>query len=147
MLGIDDAIAGGEKLLQDAIDKIWPGPVEKAQAQAIAVDSAARAAMATIKAQTGVMMAEAQSADKWTSRARPSFLYVVYAMILMSVPMGVVWAFEPAAADRIVTGMQKWLAGIPQPMWDLFTYGYLGYVLARGGDKSGGVLPFLTGKK
>jgi len=31
------------------------------------------------------IMAEANSHDPWTSRARPTFLYVIYGVILLSV--------------------------------------------------------------
>jgi len=35
-----------------------------------------------------------------TSRARPSFLYVMYSMIMISIPFAVLWAFQPAVAAR-----------------------------------------------
>ncbi len=67
--------------------------------------------------------------------ARPSFLYVCYVMILASIPMGVVWSFAPATAAGIATGLQRWLAAIPDPMWQLFTVGYLGYTGGRSWEK------------
>lgn len=36
-----------------------------------------------------VLLAEANSPDPWTSRARPSFLYVFYILLLMGIPMGI----------------------------------------------------------
>jgi len=77
------------------------------------------------------ILAEANSKDPWTSRARPSFLYIIYVMILASVPMGVLSAFQPEIASRIATGMQLWLAAIPESLWALFGAGYLGYTGAR----------------
>lgn len=145
--GIDDAITGVSDLLTTAINKIWPDPADKAKAEAVTMAAAADAAVTQLRATQAVMLAEEQSTDKWTSRARPSFLYVMYAMILMSIPMGIVSAINPALATHITAGIQAFLASIPQPMWDLFTTGYLGYVVARGADKAGGVLPMLTGKK
>lgn len=147
MIGIDDAVAAATKLIDDGINKIWPDPSQKASAEAITIKATADAAISTLQTQMSVMLAEASSSDKWTSRARPSFLYVIYLMILASIPMGVVWAFTPTTADAIVTGMQRWLAAIPQPLWDLFGYGYLGYVVARSGDKAGSLMHFVTGKK
>jgi Holin of 3TMs, for gene-transfer release len=147
MLGIDDAIGAGAKLIDDAIDKIWPNPEDKAKAEAISIRAAADAAVVTMQAQMSVMLAEEQSQDKWTSRARPSFLYVVYLMILTGIPMGVLWAFEPAYAERIAIGLQRWLQAIPSDLWSLFSTGYLGYVAARTVEKHGGVMPTLTGKK
>lgn len=74
---------------------------------------------------------EARSADPWTSRARPSFLYVMYALLLWSIPMGLIAAAEPAMARDIAGGMSAYLAGIPEPLYALFGTGYLGYTVAR----------------
>ena len=83
----------------------------------------------------GVMVAEASSQDKWTSRARPSFMYVMYIMILSSIPMGVVYAFAPESAQGIMTGLQLWLKAIPDSLYALFGAGYVGYSAARTVDK------------
>ena len=77
------------------------------------------------------IIAEANSSDKWTSRARPAFLYIIYIMILMAIPMGILSAFEPEIATRIASGIQLWLAAIPESLWGLFGAGYLGYTGAR----------------
>jgi hypothetical protein len=145
--GIDDAIGGVSTLLNTAINKIWPDPADKAKAEAITMAAAADAAIQQLKASQAVMLAEEQSADKVTSRARPLFLYVMYVMILSAIPMGVLYAFDPKHADLIAVGLQRWLAAIPDAMWQLFMTGYLGYTFARGADKAGGVMPFLSGKK
>lgn len=81
--------------------------------------------------QLSAILAEAKSADPWTSRARPSFLYVMYMMILFSIPMGILSAFKPDMAIQIATGMKAWLAAIPDSLWGVFGAGYLGYVGAR----------------
>ena len=85
--------------------------------------------------QLSAIIAEAQSADPWTSRARPSFLYVMYVMILVALPMGLLGAFQPEVAARVATGMKLWLAAIPDALWALFGAGYLGYVTAKSYDK------------
>ena len=81
------------------------------------------------------IIAEAQSTDPYTSRARPSFLYVVYILILASLPMSVLYAFSPEVAERIIDGFHRWLAAIPEPYITLFGVGYLGYSAARSIDK------------
>lgn len=86
--------------------------------------------------QLSAIIAEAQSADPWTSRARPSFLYVIYVMILVSLPMGLLSAYSPDIAARISNGMKMWLAAIPDPLWALFGAGYLGYVTAKSYDNT-----------
>jgi hypothetical protein len=60
-------------------------------------------------------------------------------MLLASIPMGVLWAFAPVAAEGIATGLQKWLAAIPDAMWQLFSIGYLGYTGGRSWEKVKGV--------
>ena len=76
-------------------------------------------------------MTEAQSADPWTSRARPSFLYVMYAMILAALPIGILSLIQPDAATRIAASMTAYLRGLPDELYALFGTGYLGYTAAR----------------
>lgn len=147
MLGIDDAASAAMKLLDDGINKIWPNPEDRASADAITIKATADAAIGQLQASMSVMLAEAQSADKWTSRARPSFLYVMYTMILCALPMGIVSAFNPAAATHVADGLRAWLAAIPSDLWSVFGFGYAGYTMARTSEKAGGLLPALTGKK
>lgn len=137
--GIDDAVTAASGLIKDAIDKIWPNPEDKARAEAITIQATADAALAQMKQSMSVMLAEAQSTDKWTSRARPSLLYVMYAMILMSIPMGVLWAIEPSYAERVATGLQRWLTAIPDVLWNMFGFCFLGYTGGRTIEKVKGV--------
>ncbi len=96
---------------------------------------------------------EAQSSDPLTSRARPAFLYVMYIMILTSIPMGILFALNPILAADIIKGVQAWLDAIPTEMWALFGAGYLGYTNKRSEDKQvlmgaqpkGGLLSKLLG--
>jgi hypothetical protein len=82
---------------------------------------------------------EAQSPDPWTSRARPTFLYVMYLLLLWALPMGLIAAVRPEAARDIAAGMNAYLAGIPEPLYALFGTGYLGYTAARQWGKIRGV--------
>ena len=65
------------------------------------------------------------------ARARSSFLYVMYALLLWSIPMGLIAAVRPDMATAIATGMNAYLNGIPEPLYALFGTGYLGYTVAR----------------
>ena len=85
------------------------------------------------------IIAEAQSADPWTSRARPSFLYVMYAIILFAIPMGVLSAFSPQMAQDIGNGITGYLRGLPDELYALFGTGYLGYTAARQWGKAKGI--------
>ena len=77
------------------------------------------------------IIAEANSPDPWTRRARPSFLYAMYALNLWAIPMGLIAAVNPAMADSIGRGMTAYLRGIPEELYALFGTGYLGYTAAR----------------
>lgn len=88
-----------------------------------------------LQTRMSAILAEAKSADKWTSRARPSFLYVMYFMVLFSVPYGVMYIFAPAAALDLTEGMQAWLRAVPDMLWGVFGAGYLGYAASRSYDK------------
>jgi hypothetical protein len=136
---IDDAISGVAKLLDDGMNKIWPDPQAKATAEATLMKAQADAALAELKQNMSVMLAEAQSSDPWTSRARPSFMYVMYILILCAVPMGICSAVSPAAGLAIANGMKAWLAAIPDAMWGTFGTAYCGYTLSRSWEKKKGL--------
>ena len=80
-------------------------------------------------------MGEARSADPWTSRARPSFLYVVYVLLLWSIPMGILTVFRPDAATAFTSGFNAWMLAIPEPVLTLFGVVMTGYVAGRSWEK------------
>ncbi len=113
------------------IDKIIPDPEARNRAKLELLKLEGSQDMEAIKAQLSAIVAEAQSPDPWTSRARPSFLYVMYTMILWAIPMGLIAAAKPEMAASIATGMNSYLGGIPDSLWTMFGTGYLGYTAAR----------------
>ena len=121
------------------IDKIIPDKEARAKAKLELLRLEGTQEMQLIEARLQAIVAEANSADPWTSRARPSFLYVMYVMILWALPMGVLAAFNPAAARDIASGMNAYLGGLPEPLFALFGTGYLGYTAARQWGKVKGV--------
>ncbi len=124
--------------LTHIIDKVIPDPAARDAAKLELLRLESSNQLETAKAQMSAIIAEAQSTDPWTSRARPSFLYVMYALLLWSIPMGILAAFRPDAAKAIGTGMNAYLAGIPEPLYALFGTGYLGYTIARQWGKAKG---------
>ncbi len=124
------------KLGSELIDNLFESEKEKAEAKAKLMHLEQQGKLQTTQAQLSAIIFEAKSADKWTSRARPAFMYVVYIMILASIPMGVLFAINPQGAQALIQGAQLWLAAIPEAMWTLFGVGYLGYAGARSFDKS-----------
>lgn len=121
------------------IDKIIPDPQARDAAKLELLKLQGSQEMEAIRTQLTAIVAEAQSADPWTSRARPSFLYVMYALLLWSIPMGLIAAAAPEMATNIANGMNAYLSGIPEPLYALFGTGYLGYTAARQWGKAKGV--------
>jgi hypothetical protein len=121
------------------IDKILPDPKARDAAKLELLRLQGTQEMDQVKTQISAIMAEAQSTDPWTSRARPSFLYVMYAILLWSIPMGLIAAAQPHMAADIANGMNDYLNGIPEPLYALFGTGYLGYTAARSWGKAKGL--------
>ncbi|HWK36088.1 holin family protein [Sphingomonas sp.] len=121
------------------IDKVIPDPKARDAAKLELLKLQGSQEMEMAKAQMSAVLAEAQAPDPWTSRARPSFLYVMYVLLLWSIPMGLIAAIHPATADAIARGMNAYLNGIPEPLYALFGTGYLGYTVARQWGKARGV--------
>jgi len=113
------------------IDKVIPDPKARDQAKLELLKLKSSQEMELLERQLSAILSEANSPDPWTSRARPSFLYVMYVMILWAIPMGILAAFDPAAAGAIAKGMNAYLGGLPEPLYALFGTGYLGYAVVR----------------
>jgi hypothetical protein len=121
------------------LDKLIPDKEARARAQYELLQLEGTQEMELIEARLQAIIAEANSTDPWTSRARPSFLYVMYVLILTALPMGILSAFSPQTASDIATGMNAYLGGLPEPLYALFGTGYLGYTAARQWGKIKGV--------
>ena len=135
-MAIIEAIVGPVSRL---LDKIIPDPEARDRAKLELVKLQGDQEMAAIGAQMQAIVAEAQSSDPWTSRARPSFLYVMYALILWAIPMGLIAGANPQMALGIGNGMTAYLRGLPEELYALFGTGYLGYTAARTWGKVKGV--------
>ncbi len=121
------------------IDRVIPDKDARARAKLELLALEGSQELRQIEARLSAIVAEARSADPWTSRARPSFLYVMYALILFSVPMGLIAAFDPVTARAIGDGMTRYLSALPEALYALFGTGYLGYTAARQWGKVKGV--------
>ena len=130
-MNILEILGIGSKL----IDKLFPDPAQKAEANLKLQQLAQQGDLTELNKSFDAIIAEAQSSDKWTSRARPSFMYVMYIMILSSIPFGIGYAIEPSGAMQVAEGLKSWLSAIPDSMWALFGAGYVGYSVSRSYDK------------
>ena len=125
--------------LASIIDKLIPDKAARDKAKLELLQMQGTQDLAEINARLSAIVAEANSQDPWTSRARPSFLYVMYTLLLWAIPMGLIAAVRPETAKGIAEGMNAYLAGIPEPLYALFGTGYLGYTAARAWGKAKGV--------
>ena len=126
--GVGTAISGA---INTVADKFFVDAKDKEAFKLKALELQQQGKFKEIEVQLSAILAEAKSKDPWTSRARPSFLYVMYIMILAAIPMGVLSVFQPSMAVQIAKGMQAWLQAIPDSLWTVFGVGYLGYTGAR----------------
>jgi len=117
--------------VSNIIDKVFPDAESRNKAKIEMLQLQQNGEVDKIKVQLSAIMAEAQSQDPWTSRARPMFLYVFYVLVLAAIPMGFLHAFKPELAFNVAAGFSNWLEALPSEMWYLFGAGYLGYTGAR----------------
>jgi len=117
------------------LDKFIPDPAQRDAAKLELFKAKQSGAMDEMKVQLSAIISDSQSADPWTSRARPSFLYVVYILLLWAIPMGVLAMFAPDRAAAFTVGFKGWLASIPDSILQLFGVVMTGYVAGRSWEK------------
>ena len=130
------ALAG--PLLQRAtpiIDSLFPDPTKRAEAKAKIMQAELDGETAHMEAALSAIVMEAKSKDPWTSRARPSFLYVMYLVIVLCFVGGIVGIWWPDHVATAASNITNLLASIPDSLWTLFGAGYLGYTGSRGWEK------------
>lgn len=119
----------------ELLDKVIPDPKAREAAKLALMQEKGSQVLKEVEAQLSPILAEAQSADPWTSRARPSFMYVIYVLLLASIPMAIIYAYDAKLAGDLTVGFKAWLCAIPDPIINLFGMGYLGYTGARSFEK------------
>ena len=82
ILAIPGLISGIFSIGEKIIDNLFPDKIaqerERAAAQQALIMMTRTADLAELQTTLSAILAEAQSADPWTSRARPTFLYTIY---------------------------------------------------------------------
>lgn len=123
----------------ELIKRVFPDKTEQDKAQLALMALQQEGKLDELKISMSAILAEAQSSDPWTSRARPSFMYVIYTMLLFGIPMGFISAYDPAIATNVANGFKLWLAAIPSDLYALFGVGYVGYAGFRSYEKGKGL--------
>lgn len=122
------------------IDKIFPDKEAANAAKLELVKLQQNGELAEMEKAYSAILAEANSADRWTSRARPSFMYVFYVILGVMILVGpLVGVFMPQQMEAFYSNVGKGFAAIPEELWWTFTAGYLGYTGARTFEKRKGV--------
>jgi hypothetical protein len=120
------------------IARIWPDPVQQAEAQRKLAELQQSGELRGMELKLSAILAEAGSTDPWTSRARPTFLYVMYLILLLLVMGAIVGIWWPAQVFQAADNLAKLLNALPEQLWWLFGTGYLGYTGARTWEKAKG---------
>jgi hypothetical protein len=138
---ISAVIAGGLFDIGKAlIDKLVSDPKANAEAQLELMRLDQNGQLQELQTRMGAVMAEAQSTDPWTSRARPSFMYIFYGIILtMVVVAPLLGIFFPDKMDLFFINVEKGFKAIPEELWWTFSVGYLGYTGTKTFEKVKGV--------
>lgn len=80
---------------------------------------------------------EAQSSDKYTSRARPTFLYVMY-FLFCFIPffcglLGIIFNLD--IARNFISLFKEGISSLPDYLWYSFSACFIGYTVGRSGEK------------
>ena len=114
------------------IDRLFSDPAQRDRAKLALLQVEGQQAL---QVSLSAILAEANSADPWTSRARPTFLYVIYSIILLCVVAAIIGIWWSQQTFQVAENLSKLLGTIPENLWWLFGAGYLGYTGARSFDK------------
>ena len=129
------SFAAALPIIGKVIDRIFPDKTQAAEAKLKMMELEQKGEFKEQELAYNAITAEAKSSDPWTSRARPSFLYVMYIIILMGIPVSLAAVFYPIHAKLFVDAFGNYLTSIPDALWGLFGAGYLGYTVKRSSDK------------
>lgn len=118
-----DKLLSSLPIVNNVLDRVLPSKLSNEEKAKLAHELD----IELLRQRGSILAAEASSEDKWTSRARPSFLYVVYAVIIFN------YIILPLVG---VLGISLPELVIPEALWNMFGMGYLGYVGGRTWEKT-----------
>lgn len=122
-------------LVPSVLDKIFPDKEKANEAKLKFLELEQKGEFRGDELRYEAITTEAKSDDPMTSRARPTFLYVMYIYILAGIPYAIFYSFYPDNAVLVAAGLKAWFDAIPGEMYALFGAGYLGYGAYRTYDK------------
>jgi hypothetical protein len=127
-------------LARDVISRIFPDKTDAQKAQAQLELLKTNGELQLMTERNKIAAAEAASSDKWTSRARPTFMYVFYILLMFLIIIGpIIGIFFNAEMKLFYANVQEGFSAIPDALWGTFIAGYLGYSGFRTFEKAKGV--------
>ena len=135
-----------EKIAGPVLDRILPDKAAREAARLELFKAQQEGEFRSVELQLSAIIREAKSKDPSTSRARPAFLYVMYAVILLCIGGGIIGIWFPDQVFLAANNIRELLNAIPDQLWWLFGTGYLGYTGARTLDKRGGLSSIMGDK-
>ena len=120
----------------EVINKLIPDPQAKAAAQLKLIEMQQNGEFKELEKRYEAIIAEAKSTDPYTSRARPSFMYVFYFVIISLVVIApALGVANPEEMKQFFANVKYGFDAIPEALWWTFSAGYLGYTTSRSYDK------------
>lgn len=117
------------------IDRLVPDSAEREKAKLALLQADGQLALQKMQTSLSAILAEANSPDPWTSQARPTFLYVIYGVILLCLMGAIIGIWWPTHVFQAAENLNKLLGAVPESLWWLFGAHYLRYTGARSFDK------------
>ena len=142
MLGIDDAVAAGSKLIDDVVTRIWPDATEVEKAKIAQVTEQAKQEMASVLGQLEINKTEAAHPSVFVAGWRPFVgwiggLGIGYQVLFMPIgnDIAAMFGFPPIFVGTDISLLQSLIGGM------------LGLGIARSWDKNNGTDTKILAKK
>lgn len=131
------AVAGGIfDIGKKLVDKFIPDPEKRALAEAQLFQMVQTGEFKELETRMTAIYLEAQSDDPFVKRARPSFLYVFYFVIIALVVVApTIGVFYPEQMKMFFANVKAGFEAVPGELWAVFTAGFMGYSYNRSQDK------------
>ena len=126
-------------LANNFIDTFFESKEEKRAAKLKLLEMEQDGKLKEMQINMSAIIAEAQSKDPYTSRARPTFLYVMYALFGLCMVGSILGIWFPIEVFRASENMSLLFNALPGELYLLFGSGYLGYGYLRSKDKENDV--------
>jgi len=95
----------------------------------------ATAAEQVSQAMIQLQLEDAKSQDLYIKRARPTFMYVMYLLLLVAVPCGILYIVNPKLANAFVDGAGAWFSALPDSLYNLLEVCFGVYGIGRSAEK------------